>query len=74
MQTWAAEEVKARFSEFLDVCLAQGPQIVTRRGTQVAVLVSVELWRRLQTTTKPSLKDLLLSDKGRGDLVLPKRG
>ena len=74
MQTWAVQDAKSRFSEFLDACLAKGPQIVTRRGTEAAVLVPVEVWKRLQATAKPSLKDLLLSDSGRGDLVLPERG
>jgi predicted nucleic acid-binding protein len=31
-------------------------QIVTRRGTEAAVLVPVEVWRRLQAAAKPSLK------------------
>ncbi|QQZ29746.1 MULTISPECIES: type II toxin-antitoxin system Phd/YefM family antitoxin [Thiothrix] len=74
MQTWAVQDAKARFSEFLDACLAQGPQVVTRRGAEAAVLVPVDVWRRLQAAAKPSLKDLLLSDQGRGDLVLPERG
>ena len=74
MQTWAVQDAKARFSEFLDACLAQGPQVVTRRGAETAVLVPVEVWRRLQAIAKPSLKDLLLSDTGRGELVLPERG
>ena len=74
MQTWAVQEAKSRFSEFLDTCLAQGPQVVTRRGTETAVLVPVDVRKRLQAATKPSLKDLLLSDSGRGDLVLPERG
>lgn len=74
MQTWAVQDAKARFSEFLDACLAQGPQVVTRRGAEAAVLVPVDVWRRLQAAAKPSLKDLLLSDRGRGDLVLPERG
>lgn len=74
MQTWAVQDAKARFSEFLDACLAQGPQVVTRRGAEMAVLVPVEVWRRLQAVAKPSLKDLLLSDAGRGELVLPERG
>jgi hypothetical protein len=26
-------------SEFLDACIAEGPQLVTRRGTEAAVLV-----------------------------------
>lgn len=74
MQTWAVQDAKSRFSEFLDACLAKGPQIVTRRGTEAAVLVPVEVWKRLQATAKPSLKDLLLSDSERGNLVLPERG
>lgn len=74
MQTWAVQDAKARFSEFLDACIAVGPQIVTRRGTEAAVLVSVDVWRKMQAAAKPSLKDLLLSDVARGDLVLPERG
>jgi prevent-host-death family protein len=74
MQTWAVQDAKSRFSEFLDACLAKGPQVVTRRGTETAVLVPVEVWRRLQVAARPSLKALLLSDQGRGDLVLPERG
>ncbi len=74
MQTWAVQDAKARFSEFLDACLVKGPQVVTRRGAEAAVLVPVDVWRRLQAAAKPSLKDLLLSDQGRGDLVLPERG
>ena len=74
MHTWPVQDAKARFSEFLDACLAQGPQVVTRRGAETAVLVPVEVWRRLQAVAKPSLKDLLLSDAERGELVLPERG
>ncbi|MEZ5454079.1 MAG: type II toxin-antitoxin system Phd/YefM family antitoxin [Thiothrix sp.] len=74
MQTWAVQDAKARFSEFLDACLANGPQIVTRRGAEAAVLVPVEVWKRLQAAARPSLKTLLLTDEGRGDLVLPERG
>lgn len=74
MQTWAVQEAKSRFSELLDTCLVNGPQVVTRRGAETAVLVPVDVWRRLQSSAKPSLKELLLSDEGRGELVLPKRG
>ena len=74
MQTWAVQDAKARFSEFLDACIAVGPQIVTRRGTEAAVLVSVDVWRKMQAAAKLSLKDLLLSNVARGDLVLPERG
>ena len=74
MQTWPVQDAKARFSEFLDTCLAEGPQMVTKRGAEAAVLVPVDEWRRLQAAARPSLKQLLLSDQGRAELVLPGRG
>lgn len=74
MQTWPVQDAKARFSEFLETCIAEGPQMVTKRGTEAAVLVPVEVWRRMQAASRPSLKELLLSDAGRSDLVLPARG
>lgn len=48
--------------------------MVTRRGTEAAVLVPIQVWRRLQQAAKPTLKELLLSDQARADLVLPVRG
>lgn len=74
MRTWPVQDAKARFSEFLDACLLEGPQMVTRRGTEAAVLVSFQEWRRLQSAARPSLKELLLSDQARTDLVVAPRG
>lgn len=74
MQTWPIQDAKARFSEFLETCLAQGPQMVTKRGAEAAVLVPVDEWRRLQAAARPSLKQLLLSELGRGELTLAARG
>ena len=71
---WPVQDAKARFSELLDTCMAQGPQMVTKRGAEAAVLVPVAQWRRLQSSARPSLKALLMSDEGRGELVLPERG
>jgi antitoxin Phd len=74
MHTWPVQDAKARFSEFLDACLADGPQMVTRRGAEAAVLVPVQEWRRLQAAARPSLKELLLSDQARADWSVPERG
>ena len=41
MKTWQIQDAKARFSEFLDACLADGPQMVTKRGAEAAVLASL---------------------------------
>ena len=74
MKTWPVQTAKARFSEFLDACIAEGPQLVTRRGTEAAVLVPAAEWHRLNASAKPSLKQLLLSDTARTDLPIPPRG
>lgn len=74
MQVWPVQNAKARFSEFLEACISHGPQMVTKRGAEAAVLVSVEEWRRLQAAARPSLKQLLLSDAGRAQLTIPARG
>ena len=74
MKSWSVQDAKARFSEFLETCLKEGPQIVTKRGAETAVLVPVAEWQRLSRKARPTLKELLLADTPRGDLVLPKRG
>ena len=74
MQTWPVQDAKARFSEFLEACMAEGPQMVTKRGAEAAVLVPVDEWRRLQAAARPSLKQLLLSEAARADLLIPARG
>lgn len=74
MQAWPVQDAKARFSEFLEACLAEGPQLVTKRGSEAAVLVPVDEWRRLQAAARPSLKDLLLQETARVSLSVPARG
>ena len=73
MSSWQLQDAKARFSEFLDAALTNGPQVVTRRGVETAVLVPIEEWRRMQRTSRPNIKELLLGPGPRFNLVLPKR-
>ena len=72
-RAWQVQEAKARFSELLDTSLAEGPQIVTRRGVEAAVLVPIEQWRQLQQMQKPDLKELLLAADARTDMRTPPR-
>jgi len=74
MKTWPVQDAKARFSELLETCLNEGPQLVTRRGEKAAVLVSAVQWQRLAGLAKPTLKELLLTDAGRAELQIPARG
>jgi len=72
--TWQVQEAKARFSEFLEASLRDGPQIVTRRDEEVAVLVPIEEWRRLKHAARPTLKQLLLAPEARFEISIPERG
>ncbi len=73
VRTWQVQEAKARFSELLDFCQTEGPQIVTKRGAEAAVVVPVAEWRRLQGAGRPTLKEMLLVDHPLGDFDLPQR-
>ncbi len=74
MKTWPVQDAKARFSELLEACIADGPQIVTKRGAETAVLVSMAEWQRLASSARPSLKQLLLADQARTEMLVPRRG
>ncbi|MCF8198321.1 MAG: type II toxin-antitoxin system Phd/YefM family antitoxin [Sulfuritalea sp.] len=74
MNTWPVQDAKARFSELLDACVSEGPQVVTRRGAETAVLVPMAEWKKLRNAARPSLKELLLSASARLNLALPARG
>ena len=73
-RSWPVQDAKARFSEFLEASLKEGPQVVTRRGVEEAVLVPIEEWRRLKQTARPSLKEWLLHGPVLDGLPLPARG
>jgi prevent-host-death family protein len=73
MTRWPVQDAKARFSEMLETCLQQGPQVVSKRGVDAAVLVPIDQWRRLQAA-RPTLKELLLAPEARADIPVPPRG
>ena len=70
---WQVQDAKARFSELLETSLSDGPQIVTRRGVEMAVLVPIDQWRRLERTARRNLKELLLVPEARTDVLTPPR-
>lgn len=74
MGSWQVQDAKARFTEFLNTALKKGPQIVTRRGVETAVLVPIEDWWRLEQSSRPSLKSLLLAAGPRFEDLVPARG
>ncbi len=74
MKSWPVQDAKSRFSEFLRASLTEGPQVVTLRGVETAVLVPMREWRNLRERARPSLKALLLAPELGGELNVPPRG
>ena len=72
-KTWEVQEAETRFSAFLEASAVEGPQIVTRRGVEAAVLLSIEQWRRPRKIAQPDLKALLLTPEARTDMIAPPR-
>jgi antitoxin Phd len=70
---WPVQEAKARFSELLERSITEGPQVVTKRGVETAVLVPIDEWRRLLQRARPTLKELLLSPGPRFDMEIRDR-
>lgn len=74
MHTWPVQDAKARFSEMLETSLAEGPQVVTKHGKAYAVLVPIRQWDALQSSSKNTLKQLLLDRSVIADIPVPARG
>ena len=56
---WQVQEAKQRFSELLRRAHDDGPQIVTRHGEEVAVVIDAADYRRLRGD-RPDFKTFLL--------------
>ena len=70
---WPVQDAKARFSELLETSLAEGPQIVSKRGVEAAVLVPIDHWRQLEKRARPDQEELLLAPDGRTGALTPPR-
>lgn len=57
---WQVQEAKQKFSQVVQRALDEGPQIVTRHGEEVVVVLAADEFHRL-TGNKPDFKEFLLS-------------
>ena len=57
---WQLQDAKNRFSELVQCVLDEGPQVVTRRGEEVVVVVSIAEYERLRGP-RPDFNEFLLS-------------
>ncbi|MFD6156553.1 type II toxin-antitoxin system Phd/YefM family antitoxin [Nocardia sp. NPDC060256] len=43
---WPLADAKARLSELIDTVDREGPQVISKHGREVAVVVAIDEWRR----------------------------
>lgn len=58
---WQLQEAKSKFSELVERALANGVQIVTRRGRKTVVILPFEEYERLSRRTSSLAQFLLAS-------------
>jgi antitoxin Phd len=56
MNSWQLEEAQRRFNKVVELAIERGPQLITRRGEKVAVVISYEEYVRTASTKKPQSK------------------
>jgi antitoxin Phd len=59
MSVWQVQEAKTHLSEVIEEANLKGPQIITRHGSERAVILSIADYRAL-TAHKPNLREYLL--------------
>ncbi len=60
MRTWSLQDAKAQFSELVNRCIENGPQLVTRHGRKAVVIITVEEYEKL-SSPRQGLKEFFLS-------------
>ena len=56
IQSWQLQDAKNKFSKVIDDAVQVGPQLITRRGVEVAIVLSYAEYQRM-VATKPPLSD-----------------
>ena len=51
-KAWQLQEAKNRLSEVVDKAISQGPQIVSRRGKEAVIILSIEDYRKMNRPKK----------------------
>jgi prevent-host-death family protein len=64
-RVWQLQEAKNKLSEVIERALREGPQVISRRGKETAVVLSVEEYSR-RRGPKSSLSEFFLTSPLRG--------
>jgi prevent-host-death family protein len=49
---WQLQEAKNKFSEVVEAALKNGPQVITKRGVETAIVLSYEEYRKMLLNQK----------------------
>ncbi len=60
MAAWQIQEAKNKLSELIDRALAEGPQVITRHGVEVAVVMPFAGYKKL-TAREQRLGDFFMA-------------
>jgi prevent-host-death family protein len=60
MTAWQIQEAKNKLSELIDRALSEGPQVITRHGVEVVVVMPITRYKKL-TASKQRLGDFFLA-------------
>lgn len=70
--SWQLQEAKSKFSQIVNQALEEGPQVVTRHGKEVVVIISIGDYQKM-AGPKPSLLELLLNSPLSGSGIVIER-
>ncbi len=69
-KTWQLQEAKDRLSHVVDEAVENGPQVITRRGVETAVVVGIDEYRKLTDGKKSSgRRSKKRAGKGKGTFL-----
>jgi prevent-host-death family protein len=68
-QKWQMQEAKARFAELVRKAGTDGPQVVTHRGVDAAVVLSIEEYKKLQPKQKSFVDHLFSGPKFDDEII-----
>lgn len=71
---WQVQEAKQRFSEVIRAAEAGEPQIVTKHGEEVAVVIDIAEYRRLRGGSVNFMEYLRVNADADEDLDIERRG
>ena len=51
-RVWQLQEAKNKLSEVVDEAVTHGPQVITRRGIEIAIVLSFTEYRKIMSSQK----------------------